>query len=584
MPTLDRLVVVLEGNVAQLRAALAQGDAALGKTEAAATKTKTAVAGVSKTSKEAAPNLNAFRGSVVSLATSMLRLPGPLVQITGLLGTLALGTGTTIAIIGGITAITGVINLLTKGSRESKKELEDLTERLKALREEHKLGVAGKGLLDVEAQQKVVDNLLASSGVPRLDARGGALAKWETMSGGAAKLAEARSLLAFAQAATFERMNAETAARFEKQMELANAQLEAQKRLAAKEKAVWEEYWKVRGAQLIAFVERAQQVFWNMRNTPLVPAVDRIRARTTVGLTRLPMTLTPQSRLPNAGAFTEGSSRLLDVLDGLKEGAKNFFSGLKDFRGMGAQLGGNLFGMAAGELLGSIGKLIQGQSKLAAAMEQNTQVLRATGDAIGKRLREAGLTDDIGDRLAAAVSDILDRFAFGELGEQRYVDPMLQRAFEQLEIFRALEAAGFSLQQLRAWAEAINFDLSTLSEETLAQFLEALNKAGFAADGLADSLGAATRGLPSWYRIDAARYLATAPVASGAMPGGASAARAMPAGSVTHLNGNITLEVHQLPGEDAVAFANIVLDGLGRIASSGKTTFLDARFLRRGER
>src|SRR5688500_16445723 len=120
----DKLVVVLQGDVRALRTALAQGNAALGQTEVAAGKAQARVAGISKASKDAVPSIGAFRGSLTALVASTLKLPGPLANVTSLLGAFAFGAPVTVGIVAGLAAIAAGYKLIGKEADEASKLVE----------------------------------------------------------------------------------------------------------------------------------------------------------------------------------------------------------------------------------------------------------------------------------------------------------------------------------------------------------------------------------------------------------------------------------------------------------------------------
>lgn len=576
---LDRLVTELDGDISGITKATKQGAAAVAdyttKVEQSGRKTSAAFASTGAAANKATPAINATRSAMAGLVTQAIGLPGPLGQVIAQFGTLALGGAATAGVLLGLAAIAKGWELITRTSREAKKAQEEATQRLRDLREERKLGVAGKGLLDVEAQQKVVDDLLSSSGVPRLDARGGALAKWETMEGGLAKLKEAQSLLAEGQAAVFEKMNAATVAGLERHLDIAQAGYDAQKRIRdkahAEAVAAEEEHQKVRGAQLIAFAKRAQLILATVRDTPLVPGIAPLGA-SKVGLTGLSTRLSPSTAEPDMAVLRQGFSSFKDSVrdfrGGVDDAIKGLFTGATDFRGLGANLASSGIGFIAGKLVDGFRSLLGGVSDLERAIQRNTKALGATAEFIKGKVAAAGLTGFAG-QAGTAVQDILNRIVVGEIKPDVIMRQVGGRPTPVgLDWAKLIEEqllkAGIDPAQLQELAKIMGIDLSKLTATTLQQFLDQVSKV---TDGLTE-MGHALRGLPQWFRSRPFAFRA-----AGVTTSAGAGASSIP-GSVNHYNVN----VYPPAGESGAETFDRIEREAHRRAGAGRTTFFDTRY------
>jgi hypothetical protein len=112
-------------------------DAAMGQ-NVATHKSLGAAAGVSD------GRLNSLRSSMTSLAASMVGAAPGVAQFTGVLGTMAIGTGWMIAILAGVAALGFAWDKLTESVRKSKEEHEKAIKVLDELREKQDQGPAGE--------------------------------------------------------------------------------------------------------------------------------------------------------------------------------------------------------------------------------------------------------------------------------------------------------------------------------------------------------------------------------------------------------------------------------------------------------
>ncbi len=88
--------------------------------------------------------LNAVRASATSLAASLVGTAPGVAQLSGALGTMALGSGLMIGVLAGMAALAFAWDKITEGARKAKKETEDALDLLDKLRERDELGPAGQ--------------------------------------------------------------------------------------------------------------------------------------------------------------------------------------------------------------------------------------------------------------------------------------------------------------------------------------------------------------------------------------------------------------------------------------------------------
>jgi hypothetical protein len=355
------------------------------------------------------------------------------------------------------------------------------------------------------------------------------------------------------------------------------AELDRQAKVAA-------EIMEAAGKRAVAFVQLANRVLGGLRHTSLVPGVDSLipgineRKRERDANPFLKMGGVTAQAAPGTGDFTAGVSNFKDAVDGFGRGVSDAFKGfgkLLDPKMIGSNIAGGLLSSFAGSVIGMAGEALKEglggifdrvsrvQERLANALERNTRALQATGDFLGARLQEAGLSGTA-SLVEQALQEALNRFAVGDASVIGGVQHLGGTFGEELE------RLGVSIAEMAAVAELLGIDLTTYNEETLNAFLQQLGNATSGLEGMSSALASATRNMPSWFRVQRATF-AAAPLLA---PGGAASSQAR----ATTVNAPTTIHVHQQPGENGEALARRVTDGLKRMWAAGVTTEFDVRF------
>lgn len=603
---IERLVVVLEGNVAQLRRELAQGNVALRQTEMAAGKTQAAVGRITASSKTAAPSIAAFRGALTALVASTLKLPGPLANVTSLLSTLALGSGATVAIVGGIALIAGGYRLLTADAREAAKAQKELQERLEALSQKRALGIAGPSLLDVEAQEKVVGDLQAKIAHLTRPSRAGRMNEGgrEQVAELRAQLATQEKLLLDAQAELQESLNEQTARGLEAELNEVTSGLRAQE--AARKDANarmlkdLEEHFKEmirvvgRGArtalaqvELLATGGRLESRILERQphsgagsdaRNGLAEAAAAANRRI---LGNIPETLTPQA-----------VNRFKDAVEKFRDGVKSFFEGFKDFGAIGTQVAAAGVNFLAGKLFEDLRGALESDNsatdRLTAALEKNTAALSVSSEFLrarfGAAVSAAGLDPAALKGVRETIQNVLDRVLVGDIKG----DPFGGLAGDTLNeaIRSALAAGGVSPEVLAAIAKGLGLDLDVLSPEVLGQMLDGFAKAGVAATDLAQAFGEVLRNVPEGFKatLDYLRFRGADAVGLGmgtpaAAGGGAGGGFGRPAAANGASFPNATINVYGVQNVKQL-LTELEKEALA-LASRGGAVTIQPAYLRR---
>lgn len=274
------------------------------------------------------------------------------------------------------------------------------------------------------------------------------------------------------------------------------------------------------------------------------------------------------------GALDNAVGKFKDAVDSFGDGVKGMIKGTVKgaFSAEGlANIGANLASggisaiasFAAGKLIdgisGLFNKVDEGQKRLADAMERNTMALTASSAFLKGRVDGAGL-GSFASEVARVVGGLLDRLAVGEFkssdlkrfGRSWLID-MLDGIFGEGAFGDTAAVAGL----LEKLASALGLDLDNMDEDTFRQLLEALTKAGFGLDSLAESAretSEALRNVPEGFKIAQAIFDAT----EGASVAGLAGAG--PAGIVVNQNAPVYIDANSKPigqaydewaGEDA---------------------------------
>ena len=254
----------------------------------------------------------------------------------------------------------------------------------------------------------------------------------------------------------------------------------------------------------------------------------------------LRLKLTPMTAPAGAADFTEGANRFKDAVGLFGKGVKDMVSGAFGKEGLqdiGSNLAASAISHLVGVMLSDLKELFAGVDKLAIAMERNTRALTASADFLKRRVEGSGL-GEFADMVAAAAEGVLDRIAVGEADPKQAIVFLQAKIFEALGKARGIDLSGPATEETRALydeavatlnvlAKSLGLDLTGFNEDTLRQLAEALSKAGFGLDDLADSArrtSEALRNVPSGFKIALATFNATQGVAMAGVGGAASVA------------------------------------------------------------
>lgn len=133
--------------------------AALAASSAASRTAAAALGGLETGAVRSGVSLNTVRAGLTALLASSLQTAPGVAQLGSSIGALALGTATTVGVLAGVAAITGVYRLLTDDARKAKEEQDKLTESLEKWYDKQRDGASGELQRQIGAEIKLLGDL-----------------------------------------------------------------------------------------------------------------------------------------------------------------------------------------------------------------------------------------------------------------------------------------------------------------------------------------------------------------------------------------------------------------------------------------
>lgn len=124
---------------------------ALSANSAATAIANNAITGLGNTAGRSGASLNTLRGSITAMLASSLQTAPGVAQLGSAVGALALGTGATVAVLGGLAAISAAYHALTDDARKAKEEQDKLTDSLHRWYVEQQAGPPGQLTAQIDA-------------------------------------------------------------------------------------------------------------------------------------------------------------------------------------------------------------------------------------------------------------------------------------------------------------------------------------------------------------------------------------------------------------------------------------------------
>lgn len=424
-------------------------------------------------------NFDRLRGPLTTLAGQLTGLSPAFGSLTGTLLSMSAGGGIAAGAIAGFALIGGAMRKMGEDVREANKALEDTAKQLDDLSRKRAVGgqlAAFEGLVEARTERRAVQD--------QIDERQAKIAGRSAVLFAAANEKVQKEIDALnVQLALWDRRIREAQRAMEgaiPEVEGITVSIERLKRASLSDFA---------GPGLNAFAE-GQRPGQPVRQPEWVRKILALNLQPSV------------TGGAGGGALDNAVGKFRDAVDSFSDGVKEMVKGTFSKEGL-ANIGQNLaaqgIGFLAGKAIEKVGSLFNSASeRLAAAMEQNTRALRATAEFLSAQLTGSGLTEEA-SAIAKVIQDVINQVAVG--GPNKI-----------LTIFNELEKAGISLETFHAVAKQLGIDSSSISLETLQQFLDALTKAGAGLEEFGKATGAiseALRNVPEIWSAALARFRVT---------------------------------------------------------------------------
>lgn len=472
------------------------------------------------TAKSASISVNRLQSGFLVLAAQATNTNPAVARLATTVSAFAVGGWVTIGVLGGLALIGTAWDKLSEKTRTAKDETQKLIDKYLELGKARILGATGEA-----------ETALGAAGVER------------------ARLVARQTELRRSLSSPQTEQEVEAAPRFRKELEKIGAALEKltivsqgatgelDDAAAAKAEADKKAAEDAHQAALATELFNIQLRELNFRAKQAADGVHAMMIEARMSLAASGLDMGPRNmrmdlglRRPNANldlrpmVVMEGvATRFQEAVTSFGNGVKQIVQGMfsnQAFENIGANLASNAIGFIAGKLISGLTDAFQGVDRLAEALEQNTRALKAGADFLGARLAGSGMADAARKALDA-IQNTIDRIAVGDdAGSTGRGDPnSFINTFEE-----EIAKLGLTMADINALAALLGIDLGEiLSEGTLEQFFEQLEKAVGGLDSLGDEArrtADALKNVPDGFKIANAMFGATEGVARGSAMGG----------------------------------------------------------------